>query len=76
MTAKTDILQQEFSPNQRATMQSIIEVVKGVLTAVVMYLFGVLADISGPQMAIITTVVINILLLLAASAILKRKHVR
>lgn len=75
-TAKTDILQQEFSPNQRATMQSIIEVFKGIMTAIVMYLFGVLADISGPQMAIVGTITIKVLLLLSSSIILKRKHVR
>ena len=74
-TSKTDILQQEFSPNQRATMQSIIEVVRGVLTAIIMYLFGALADISGPLMAIVATIVIKVLLLLSSSLILKRKHV-
>ena len=75
-TAKTNILQQEFSPNQRATMQSIIEVFKGIMTAIVMYLFGVLADISGPQMAIVGTITIKILLLLSSSVILKRKHAK
>ena len=74
MTAKADILQQEFSPNQRATMQSIIEVMKGIMAAIIMYLFGVLADISGPKMAIIATVVAKALLLLMASTALKRKH--
>ena len=74
-TAKTDILQQEFSPNQRATMQSIIEVVKGIMTAIIMYLFGVLADISSPKMAIIATVAIKIILLLTSFLILKRKRV-
>ena len=74
-TAKTDILQQEFSPNQRATMQSIIEVVKGIMAAIVMYLFGVLADISGPRMAIVATVVIKIILLVGSFMILRRKKV-
>ena len=74
-TAKTDILQQEFSPNQRATMQSIIEVFKGIITAIVMYLFGVLADISGPEMAIIGTIIVKILLLISSSLILKRKQI-
>ena len=72
-TSKTDILQQEFSPNQRATMQSIIEVAKGIVAAIIMYLFGVLADISGPKMAIIATVIVKVLLLVSSSLILKRK---
>ena len=40
--SKSDILQQEFSANQRATMQSIIEVPTGILGALIMYLIGVL----------------------------------
>lgn len=76
LTSKTDILQQEFSSNQRATMQSIIEAVKGIIAAVVMYLFGVLADISGPKIAVIITIVAKILLLISSSLILKRKRVR
>ena len=75
-TAKTDILQQEFSPNQRATMQSIIEVIKGIMAAIVMYIFGVLADISGPKMAIIATISIKFTLLLGSFIVIKRKSVR
>ena len=75
-TAKTDILQQEFSPNQRATMQSIIEVIKGIMAAVIMYLFGVLADIFEPKTAIVATVIIKIMLLLSSFIILKRKTIK
>jgi len=75
-TAKADILQQEFSPNQRATMQSIIEVVKGIVAAIVMYLFGVVADISSPKTAIVSIVCIKIVLLISSSLVLKRKRVR
>ena len=75
-TAKADILQQEFSPNQRATMQSIIEVVRGIVAAIVMYFFGVLADISSPKMAIISIVCVKIVLLISSSFALKRKRIR
>jgi len=73
-TAKADILQQEFSPNQRATMQSIIEVVRGIVAAIVIYLFGVLADLSSPKMTIISIVCVKIVLLISSSLVLKRKR--
>ena len=78
MTSKSDVLQQEFSPHQRATMQSIMEVIKGILGAIVMYLFGVIADISGPRMAVITTISVKITVLIVSFIILKKgkKNVR
>ena len=73
-TAKTDILQQEFSDNQRATMQSIISLVKGILGAVVMYLFGVIADISGPRSAVVATILLKVILLFAVFLLFKTKR--
>ena len=71
-TAKTDILQQEFSDNQRATMQSIISLLKGLLGAGVMYLFGVIADASCPKMAIVTAMGIKVAILVISFIFLKR----
>lgn len=59
MTSQKDILQREFSANQRATMQSIMEVVKGIFAAIVTYLFGYLADFSGPRIAVIATIILK-----------------
>jgi len=73
-TSKTDILQQEFSSNQRATMQSIISLLKGVLGAIVMYIFGVIADFSGPKMAIVTAMCIKIIILMISFITLSRKR--
>ncbi len=71
-TAKTDILQQEFSDNQRATMQSIISLIKGILGAIVMYLFGVIADISDPKMAVVTAMTVKIMVLIVSFIILRK----
>lgn len=71
-TAKTDILQQEFSDNQRATMQSIISLAKGIFGAVVMYLFGVIADISDPKTAVVTAMCVKIMVLIVSFIILRK----
>ena len=71
-TTKTDILQQDFSDNQRATMQSIISLVKGILGALIMYLFGVIADISGPRMAVVTAMCVKIMVLVVSFVILRK----
>ena len=72
MTSKSDVLQQEFSDNQRATMQSIISLIKGILGAIVMYLFGVIADFSGPKMAVVTAMCVKIMVLAVSFVILKK----
>ena len=71
-TAKTDILQQEFSDNQRATMQSIISLAKGIFGAIIMYLFGVIADVSGPKTAVITAMSVKIMVLIVSFVILRK----
>lgn len=73
MTSKTDILQHEFSANQRATIQSIIEVFKSILGAIILYLFGILADMFTPRIAIAAGISTKLCLLLGAFLILRRK---
>ncbi len=72
-TAQTDILQQEFSADQRATMQSIIALLKGILGAGMLYLFGVIADVYNPKMAIWVALYAKIAILLMSFYILKKK---
>ncbi len=76
LTASSAILQNEFSPQQRATMKSIISFGTGLLTAVVMYTFGVLADITSPRMAIILALFVKIVILAASLIILKKARSR
>ena len=73
-TARTDILQQEFSANQRATMQSIIALLKGILGAGILYLFGLIADIYSPKMAIWMALYFKVILLALSFIILKRSQ--
>ncbi len=49
-----------------------ISLVKGILGAVVMYLFGVIADISGPKMAVVTAMTVKIMVLIISFIILRK----
>ena len=49
-----------------------ISLVKGILGAVVMYLFGVIADISGPKMAVVTALTVKIMVLIISFIILRK----
>ena len=71
-TANADILQQEFSPRQRATMQSIISFLSGILMAAVMVLFGFLGDVFGPETAIILGIIMKILILIVSALCFKK----
>ena len=57
-------------------MQSIISLLKGLLASVVMYLFGVIADISSPKMAVMAAMIIKIAILMIAFVVLKRTKLR
>ena len=72
-TAQTDILQREFSTDQRATMQSIIALLKGVLAAGTLYLFGVVADVYDPKMAIWMAVWVKVAVLFTSFFILRQE---
>ncbi len=71
-TSSATILQKEFSAAQRATMKSIISFMSGINQAVIMYLFGVLADVSSPRYAIFCAISVKALMLLI-SLFLARK---
>lgn len=49
-----------------------ISLVKGILGAVVMYLFGVIADISDPKTAVITAMSVKIMVLIVSFIILRK----
>ncbi len=53
ITSTSDILHQEFTDHQRATMKSIISFIGNIITAFALYGLGVIADITSPTMAII-----------------------
>ncbi len=63
--AKTDILQHEFMPQYRATSQSIIQFVKGIYMSIVMYLLGIIADIYGIYIAMLSLIILRIIGLVA-----------
>ena len=59
-TAKTDILQQEYKAEYRATTQSIIEFVKGVYMAGIMLVLGIFADAYSIYSVMILLVILRI----------------
>ncbi len=72
VTSSATILQNEFSPQQRATMKSIVSFGAGIFTAIAMYLLGVIADISTPRLAIAFAVAIKIGVIAVSLLILKK----
>ncbi len=60
-TAKTDILQHEFLPEYRATMQAVIQFIKGIYMAALMFLFGIFSDLYGIYSVMILLVILRII---------------
>lgn len=60
-TAKTDIMQQEYLPQYRATSQSIIQFIKGIYMAGIMYIIGLFADTYSIYAAMVLLVLLRII---------------
>ena len=75
-TSGADILQKEFSKEQRATMKSIISLCGGIIMAIMMYLFGFIADISTPRIAIALAILIKLLVTMTSLVILKKSKIK
>ncbi len=73
-TATADIMQQEFSHHQRATMQSIISFLSGILMAVVMFLFGFIGDMYGPTSVIVTAIIVKLALMIVSLCLFKKVY--
>lgn len=74
-TAQTDILQHEFLPEYRATTQAIIQFIKGLYMACVMYLLGIFADMYGIYAAMISLVLLRVIGLFVAYITFKYRKV-
>ena len=59
-TAESALLQQELSSKQRATMGSIVSLLGGILSAVIYWGVGVVADNTSVLFAIIALIVCNV----------------
>lgn len=55
-TSGTALMQKEFSSQQRATLQSIISLIVGLIIALIMFLFGIIADTYSPKAAILLAI--------------------
>ncbi len=73
-TANADIMQKEFSPHQRATMQSIISFLSGILLAIVMVVFGFIGDMYGPTIAIILAIAVKGLTMIISLCLIKKVY--
>lgn len=56
-TSGATLLQQEFSSEQRATMKSIISLGSSLLTSILMYILGLVADIFSPQISMLSAII-------------------
>ncbi len=66
LTAKEDILQHEFLPQYRAATQSVIQFIKGIYMAGLMFVLGFISDICGIYFVMCMLVVLRVLGLVAA----------
>lgn len=71
-TANADIMQQEFSANQRATMHSIISFLSGILLAMTMVLFGYVGDLYGPKIAILLAIIVKAVVFILSLIVLNK----
>ncbi len=72
-TASSDIMQKEFSPNQRATIQSIISFLSGILMAFSMVFLGFIGDLYGPKTAIIMAIGVKMMVVIVSVFLLHKK---
>ena len=59
-TAESALLQQELSPKQRATMGSIVSLLGGIMSAVIFWVVGIIADTTSVYFAIIMLILSNL----------------
>ena len=73
---KNDFLSNLYSKNlyMNITIGSNKEVIKGIFGAIVTYLFGFLADFSGPRSAVVATILLKVILLFAVFLLFKTKR--
>lgn len=55
------LLQKNFSPQQRATLQSVLALASGFIVVLMMCALGMIADMFSPQIAILSAVIFKIL---------------
>ena len=74
-TSCADIMQQEFSSEQRATMKSIISCLSGIFMVFALVLMGLIADKYGARTAILTAILVKIGVFICSLIILKKKAI-
>lgn len=63
-TASTTILQENFAPQQRATLHSLISLTTGFVVVLMMWALGFIADWLSPQLAVLVAVLFKIITVL------------
>lgn len=59
-TSSTTLLQKEYNKGLRATLDSIVGLIGGIMTALIGYLLGLIADISSPRFVLFVAVVCSL----------------
>lgn len=74
-TSCADIMQHEFSSEQRATMKSIISCLSGIFMICALVLMGLIADKYGARTAILMAILVKIGVFICSLIILKKKAI-
>ncbi len=75
-SSSTSLLQQEYNKGLRATLDSIVNLFGGIITAVLGFILGYVADILSPRMVLFLAVFFSMLIALAYGRLFKpsKKH--
>lgn len=62
ITAQTTLVQKEYNKSLRATMHSLAEFLRGFAIALMGYIFGLIADLASPRMALLIAIVAQLII--------------
>ncbi|MBR2034323.1 MAG: MFS transporter [Alphaproteobacteria bacterium] len=71
ITAQTALVQKEYNKSLRATMHSLAEFLRGFAIAIMGYIFGLIADLGSPRMALSIAIIAQLLVAMAYKRLFK-----
>lgn len=71
ITAQTALVQKEYNKSLRATMHSLAEFLRGFAIALMGYIFGLIADLGSPRMALSIAIIAQLLVAMAYKRLFK-----
>lgn len=71
ITAQTTLVQKEYNKSLRATMHSLAEFLRGFAIALMGYIFGLIADLGSPRMALSIAIIAQLIIAMAYKHLFK-----